>query len=873
MKKAKIDSGFPTMDLILDHIRLGDNVVMQVFQLNDFKKIAEAFVDRSILDHRNVIYIRFAKHEALLEPREGLKIYELNPAREFEAFTISVHEIIAKEAVQAFYVFDCLSDLQVAWSTDLMMGNFFCVTCPYLFELDTVAFFPVLRGHHDYATIARIQDTTQLFLDIYSNEQCFYLHPIKVWGRYSDEMFLPHRLNADNRFESLTNSVDFSDYYNLIHKEHSMATEQNTDSYERFFSDAKKAYFNDTLDEWTLSKICRSMMTHDYKMTAFMKEEFSAEDFFFIKERLIGTGTIGGKACGMLLARKIIEKYLPEYTAYMEPHDSFYIGTDVFYSYIVENKLWKTRILQHQDDYYFSKGEELGNMILKGRFPEHIRAQFRRMLEYFGQIPIIVRSSSFLEDGFGNAFAGKYESVFCVNSCSPEDRLKHFEDAVRRVYASTMNRSALEYRKKRGMDKSEEQMAILVQRVSGARFGDYYMPCLAGVGFSYSVYRWSDELDPNAGLLRLVAGLGTKAVDRTGIDYPRLVNLDNPESSTLVTTEEKHRFSQRRLDMINVKANNLDEISADQLIPQLPVWYKNLICEHDYEAERSCAERGDNRQVLFISCHNAAKNNLLMKMMQDILRTLQEHYQTPVDTEYTINFRPDGAFRVNLLQCRPLHVWPTVTGQAIPEIPLDRTLFQMEKTFMGSHACLKADVIVWVDSVGYHNCAYKQKSSYAGIIGRINQYYKDSGKTLMLISPGRIGTSSPELGITVSFSDISNFSILCEYEDADIGFIPELSYGSHMFQDIVETNMFYIAIMDLNTNIHNYFNKNLLIANANGDTLFRNGNENLIDKIFPEQDGVSQVIKVFETDENHPFTLYADFEKQKVIGGFFEDKL
>ena len=870
MKKDKIDSGFPTMDLILDHIRLGDNVVVQVFYLKDFKKLAEAFVDRSISDQRNVIYIRFAEHEALLNPREGLKIYELNPAREFEAFTISVHEIIAREGMQAFYVFDCLSDLQVAWSTDLMMGNFFCVTCPYLFELDTVAFFPVLRGHHDYATIARIQDTTQLFLDIYSNDQYFYLHPIKVWGRYSEEMFLPHRLNADNEFESLTNSVDFSDYYTLIHTEHSSTAEQNMDSYERFFLNAKTSYSDGTLNEWTISKICRSMMTHDYKMTSFIKEEFLPEDFFFIKERLIGTGTIGGKACGMLLARKILEKYLPQYASYMEPHDSFYIGTDVFYSYIVENKLWKLRILQHQDNYYFSKGEELGKMILKGHFSEDIRAQFRRMLEHFGQIPIIVRSSSFLEDGFGNAFAGKYESIFCVNSCNPEERLKNFEDAVRQVYASTMDRSALEYRKKRGMDKSEEQMAILVQRVSGTRFGDYYMPCLAGVGFSYCVYRWSNEQDPNAGFLRLVAGLGTKAVNRTGIDYPRLVNLDKPESSTLVSTAEKHRFSQRRLEIINTKTNELDEISDDLLMPKLPTWYKNLICEHDYEAEQSCAERGNYRQVLFISCHNAVKNPLLIKMMKDILFTLQEHYHTPVDTEYTINFRPDGDFCVNMLQCRPLNVWPAVIGQTIPEIPIEHVLFQIEKTFMGNHACLNADVVVWIDSVGYHNCDYKQKSSYAGIVGRINQYYKDSGKTLMLISPGRIGTSSPELGVTVSFSDISNFNILCEYEDVEIGFAPELSYGSHMFQDIVETNMFYIAIMNLNTNKNNYFNKDFFTTNSGGDALFWKGNENKLEKILTNQDAVAQFIKIYEMDEKHPFTLYADFEKQKVISGFFD---
>ncbi len=864
--KKKIASGFPTLDQILDHIQLGDNVVLQVINLNDFKKLADAFVNQSISDQRNVIYIRFAKHEPLIEPKEGLKIYTLNPACEFEAFTTSVHEIISNEGKEAFYVFDSLSDLQVAWSTDLMMGNFFCVTCPYLFELDTVAFFPVLRGHHDYGTIARIQDTTQIFLDIYSNDQCFYIHPIKVWARYSTEMFLPHRLNPNNEFESLTNSVDFSDYYNLIHGEHSSTTEQNMDSYERFFLSAKTAYSNGTLDEWTLSKICRSMMTHDHRMTSFIKEAFSPEDFFFIKERVIGTGTIGGKACGMLLARKIIEKHLPQYSSYMEPHDSFFIGTDGFYSYIVENNLWKIRVLQNQDKYYFSKGEELRKLILKGHFPANIRAQFRRMLAYFGQIPIIVRSSSFLEDGFGNAFAGKYESVFCVNSRDPEERLKNFEDAVRQVYASTMDPSALEYRKKRGMDKCEEQMAILVQRVSGTRFGDYYMPCLAGVGFSYSVYRWSDELDPNAGLLRLVAGLGTKAVDRTGIDYPRLVNLDKPESTSLVSGADKHRFSQRHMDIINTKTNELTEIPDYLLIPQLQDWYKNLICEHDYEAEQSYAERGITKQVLFISCHNAVKNTLLMKMMKDILSTLQEHYHTPVDIEYTINFRPDGAFNINLLQCRPLHVWPAVKEQVIPEISKENTLFQIEKTFMGNHSFLKADVIVWIDSVGYHNCAYKQKSTFGSIVGQINQYYKDSGKTLMLISPGRIGTSSPELGISLNFSDISNFSIICEYEDAEIGLTPELSYGSHMFQDIVETNMFYIAIMNTHTNAYNYFCKKYFTE----DNSSHNGNKNLLKEITAAHEAATDIIKVYEMDEDRPLSLYADFKNQKVIVGFFE---
>lgn len=852
----RIKSGIASLDKVLDNIRLGDNVVMQVTCLDDFKRMVEPFVKQAIEDKRNIIYVRFSRNNPILQPQEGLKIYELNTNQGFESFTVEVHEIIAREGVHAFYVFECLSDLQVAWSTDLMMGNFFCVTCPFLFELDTVAYFPVLRGHHDFATIARIQETTQLFIDLHSDEKYTFIHPIKVWNRYLPDMYLPYRINSDTALESLTNSVDLVDYYHLIHKEQMEHSEQNIDSYERFFREAKEAYFKGEITEWTLNKISRSMMTHDHKMASLIKEEFSPEDFFYIKDRMIGTGTIGGKACGMLLARKMVENYLPQYVKYMEPQDSYYIGTDIFYSYIVENKLWKLRILQRSEEHYFDKAEELMDEIKNGQFPESIRAQFRRMLDYFGQIPIIVRSSSFLEDGFGNAFAGKYESVFCVNACSPEERLFHFEDAVRKVYASTMDKSALEYRKQRGLDKSDEQMAILVQRVSGTKFNNYYMPCAAGVGFSYSVYRWSDELSADAGLLRLVAGLGTKAVDRTGIDYPRLVNLDNPQSTTLTRTKDKHRFSQRKFDVINLKENEVSDVLATNLIPELPNWYLKLICEHDYDTERMYSERGQHRDILFISCQEIVKKKQLMNMMKDILLTLQQHYGNHVDIEYTINFRQDGAFTVNIVQCRPLFVWQSAVSQEIPSIPVESTLFIVNRTFMGNSAKIDVDVVVWIDSIEYYKYPHNQKSQICSVVSRVNKYYEGSNKKLMLISPGRIGTSSPELGVPVVFSDISNFKILCEYADIEIGFVPELSYGSHMFQDMVETEMFYVAVMGTKESGTELFQNNFL-----------ENEESLLCKILPNMEIYKDIIKVYEFNSPKSLKLYANFEKRIVICG------
>ena len=342
---------------------------------------------------------------------------------------------------------------------------------------------------------------------------------MKVWNRYSEQMFLPHCLKKGTQnFSVVSDGVGMSRYYQIQQKLALSSQDQNFDSHDRFFSMAKMQYAQGCFTKETQELIIRSTMTKDARLKALVETYFRPEDYFALRERMIGSGAIGGEACGMLLARKIAETELPEFVELDEPHDSFFIGSDVFYTYIVSNGDWKLRIRQRSPEGYFSAAGQLREHLLHGVFPAKIRERFVDVLEYFGQNPIIVRSSSFLEDGFGNAFAGKYESVFCVNQGSPEQRLEAFEQAVRQVYASTMDVSALEYRRMRGLDKKDEQMAILVQRVSGSYYGKYFMPCAAGVGYSHSAYKWMPDMDPGAGMLRIVMGLGTKAVDRTKED-------------------------------------------------------------------------------------------------------------------------------------------------------------------------------------------------------------------------------------------------------------------------------------------------------------------------------------------------------------------
>lgn len=871
----RVKSGIPGLDKALDNIRLGDNVVWNVTNLNEFSYFVNPYVKQAKKDNRNLIYIRFATHPPLIEmteedlillkkeennpdtefcmiERDGIKIYMVNPYNQFETFTLEVHRIIEKEGFDAFYVFDCLSDLQAVWSTDLMMGNFFKVTCPFLFDLDTVAFFPIIRGRHSYDAIAKIRETTQLFLNVYSNSpEEVYVTPLKVWNRYSQTMFLGHKFNPQTGFvKVLQDGQEVSKYYKTINS-NKYQDGRTLDSWERYMIEVRRKHDEGENIADECDKICELMMTKDEKMLSKIKEYFTFEDYITIYDRRVGSGLVGGKTCGMLLARKIIEKNCPNiYNDIFEPDDSFYIGTDLFYTYIVSNDLWDLRVNQRTEEGYYKYGKELEEALKNGTFSDEIRKEFIHILDYFGQNPIIVRSSSFLEDGYGNAFAGKYESVFCVNRGSLEERLAAFEEAVKIVYSSTMNISALEYRKLNGLDDTDEQMGLLVQRVSGSYHGDYLFPTAAGVGFSYSPYSPLPNMDNSKGMLRLVMGLGTKAVDRTKKDYPRIINLDKPEVTMTKDIKEKHRYSQHYLDVIDLKNIRLHDIPIDDGLDVIPRYSKNVLVEHDREAERMFRDRGQPREIVFVNCEGIVKNHEFIDVMKRILNTLETAYDYPVDIEYTVNVGEDKSFNINLLQCRPLQV--SVNNEAIEMPENQNVFFHIKESSMGMSRKSEINIICYVDPHKYYEYPYAQKSSLSRIISDVNTYCKNNDKTALLIVPGRIGTSSPELGIPVVFADISHFTAILEEAYSDVGYMPELSFGSHMFQDLVEAEIYYGALFENEKRIE--FNRDMIFDYPN---ILNDINPNLNDEIY-------DMIQVIDFDKDKA-ELYHDMNNDETM--------
>lgn len=786
-----ISTGLEGFDLAIDYLRLGDNVVWQVDSISDYRMMVDPYVTQAKLDGRKVVYVRFGNHPSVLESCDGVTVYKLKEHRSFESLAMAVNQMIEQEGRRVFYVFDCLTDLLEYWHSDLMIGNFFKVSCPHLYELDTIAYFAIVRNVHTYDTIARIRDTTQLLLDLYKVGDNYYIHPLKVWNRYSPTMFFPH-LIREQEAVPITSSSEVTRLFSGIRR-----GEERLDYWNVLFKNAEEVLGSDHQRmEATKRHLMGILIGNESRMTALCDRYFELADILKIASRVIGTGFIGGKSVGMLIARKILEAEGGDrFASRMEPHDSFYLGSDVFYTYIVQNGWWKLRTKQKTKEGYFRHAPELKEKLLNGRFPNHIRQQFMQVLEYFGQSPIIVRSSSLLEDNFGNAFAGKYESVFCVNQGTLEERCEAFEQAVRFVYASTMNEDALAYRLNRGLSENDEQMAILIQRVSGDYHSHDFFPHVAGVGNSSNLYVWDKSIDMEAGMLRLVFGLGTRAVDRTVGDYVRIVSLDHPSRLPLMNAQDQKKYSQHYVDVLSLQENKQTTRSLNEILHNDIKVNKGLFASTDHLTIERMRESGLTLKntPYILDFQQLLKHTGFPAFMREVLAQLSDVYQYPVDIEFTANFQNDSQFKVNLLQCRPLQTRGLGQSVSFPETSDEQAcFFSSQGNFMGGNVQLPIDYVVYVHPKAYLERNEQGKYEVARQIGKINAALKD--KNAMLVGPGRWGTSTPSLGVPVHFMELSNMKVICEVASAEGGLMPELSYGSHFFQDLVETGIFYCAI-------------------------------------------------------------------------------
>ncbi|MFO7534916.1 MAG: PEP/pyruvate-binding domain-containing protein [Kiritimatiellia bacterium] len=799
--RIKLSTGLPALDHVFRGLMPGDNIVWQVESIRDYLPFIPAYSAYARENRQKIFYFRFAQHEPLLEPSDGAEIITLNPDRGFEPFLSEIHRVINEEGRGCLYLFDCLSELAPDWCSDRMLGNFFMLTCPYLYDRAAIAYFAILRNYHSFHALKPIASTTQILVDVYRHREKLYIQPLKVQYRFSPTMYMLHAWENDS-FVPVNQSGVITEILSHAPWSHSETASAQLGFWTKTFAQAQT--IQDDLDQGNASpekaaacfhKILRMLISHDDKVLALAERFLTLRDLLAIRRRMIGTGLIGGKAVGMILARAILRQSDPaRWGRLLEMHDSFFVGADVFYTYLVQNGCWwmihRLKPSEGPDD----DTETARRRIHAGEFPDYIVRQYADMLDYFGQSPILVRSSSLLEDNFGNAFAGKYESVFCANQGGSHKRLEDFLFAVRTVYASTMGEDALSYRQRRGLMHQDEQMGLLIQRVSGNAYNSFFFPQAAGVAFSFNPYAWDPAIDPSAGMIRLVFGMGTRAVDRSDDDYTRIVALNAPARRPECSFSEVAQYAQRRVDVLDLEANHLASVAFADLerLPGIPV---ALFASRDRESRRDSARAG-REPPWVLTFDPLLAQTAFVSDMRDMLHTLQEAYQYPVDVEFTLNFTEPGAYQINLVQCRPLQVRGAgdALGDPPAAIPPQDVMLESRGAVIGNSVEMKLDWILYVAPGAYSQLRESDRYSVARLIGEITHLPALAKKTVMLLGPGRWGTATPALGVPVSFIDIAGISVLGEIVAMRENLVPDVSLGTHFFNELVEREILYLAL-------------------------------------------------------------------------------
>ena len=836
---SNFSTGLLGLDKVIRGLKTKENVVWRIDNVEDYKPFVNVFCKHAHEKKQKVVYFRFAQHIKLLHDNNSVKYIQLHPQNGFEMFINEIFNVIENTGNGAYYVFDCLSELLVDWYSDRMLSNFFILTCQCLKNFDTVSYFALMRSRHSSHATEDINDNAHIIIDIYRNDKKIYIHPIKVFKRHTKNLNTLHIWEGDDFFP-VTSSATVSAILADVPQPWLDFTVHRLGGWTSTFARANEAFVmqkdgNECAGkiEKYYKQIMRMVVTRDNRIMKLAEKYFNLGDLLEIRKRMIGTGLIGGKSVGMLLARSILKKVDPKWKKQLEAHDSFFIGSDVFYTYLVQNDCWWLRRKQKSQSAMLEEAKKACLLMLNGHFPKYIRHQFMEMLNYFGQVPIIVRSSSLLEDNFGNSFSGKYESVFCTNQGNPAERLEAFVKAVLVIYTSTMNEDALTYRTQRGLIDNDEQMGLLVQRVSGNVCGDYFFPQIAGVGYSFNPYVWNKDINPNDGLLRLVFGLGTRAVDRHDDDYTRIVALNVPEKRPEANFDEVRKYAQRKVDVLDLKKNIGVDVYFEDVVKLTSDLSLDMFASRDYEVERRASSLGMEVFSWVLTFDKLFSETSFIKQMREMLKILSDAYDYPVDIEYAMNFLDDGSFRINLLQCRPFQI---KKGQSLNikkpnNIKKDDIIFEISGQILGHSVNMPIAMLIYVIPSKYSLLSQSDRYAVARLIGKLTHQENAKPEKIMLFGPGRWGTTSPSLGVPVTFTEINTVSVLCEIALMHDGLIPDISLGTHFYNDLVEMNMIYLGILP---------GRNDVILN---DSILTNAPNMLLD-ILPEEERWIDIIMV-----------------------------
>jgi hypothetical protein len=258
------------------------------------------------------------------------------------------------------------------------------------------------------------------------------------------------------------------------------------------------------------------------------------------------------------------------------------------------------------------------------------------------------------------------------------------------------------------------------------------------------------------------------------------------------------KYSQREMDVLDLDADEfatvpIMDVVAESDYPNLHLfvsvmkdgYLQDPFSSHVAAPIRSCVFTFDNliNQTDFV------------KIMGELLAKLETAYGYSIDTEFTAFVDSDGRVRVNLLQCRPMWLPGAPGSVTIPDnIPPQQVLFRSKATISGG-IVQNIHYVIYIDPKWYSEIpAVDTKKTLGRIVGHLNKTPSIAQSKFLMMGPGRWGSSNIDLGVNVSYADIDNTSVLVEIAREEAGHVPEVSYGTHFFQDLVESQIIYLPV-------------------------------------------------------------------------------
>jgi hypothetical protein len=440
-------------------------------------------------------------------------------------------------------------------------------------------------------------------------------------------------------------------------------------------------------------------------------------------------GQIGGKARGLMYAARMQAcevRLAGGHSALVRIPESYLVGTDLFDAFLEAGEVADA---VRTGDY-----EAIRLSFLRAEVPPRYRAPLDSLAERLS-CPLAVRSSSLLEDSPEHSFAGLYLTLFLAGNGTVAERRSALEDAMKRVLASVYNPDAEAYRRKHGLHVAAEKMALLVQPVVGRRRGNLFYPLVSGVAFSKNFYPWTDRLLGKEGVVRVVFGLGTRAVGR---NYARVFSLSDPRLRPEgPAIRDILKYSQEVFDAIDLDAGaTVSRPACEALSEPDNELHKisSVLRDEGYLVESHTRLGPESRFVLsFDPLILSDRYFPFTGVIRSLLERLEGESGMPVDIEFALELGGDAGRTLELLQFRAMGNRPEHRRVSLAPVDANRLLVDSRRA-LGNGVLEGIRDIVFVPPEEYRR---ERADQVRREISELNREL--AGRRYILIGPGGWG--------------------------------------------------------------------------------------------------------------------------------------